>query len=62
MLTVTMGKKFRLSCDYLAYPCLPLHVNQCEMSDLPIHKEGDMLNIFYVAMYSIEYTINSQVT
>ena len=59
---VTMGKKFRLSCDYLAHPCLPPHVIQCEMSDLPIRKEEDMLNIFYVAMYSIEYTLNSQVT
>ena len=58
MLTVTMGKKFRLSCDYLAHPCLPPHVNQCEISDLPIHEEEDMLNIFYNEMYAIEYTIN----
>ena len=43
---VTMGKTFRLSCDYLACPCLPPHVNQCEISDLSIHEEEDMLNIF----------------
>ena len=56
---VTMGKKFQKLCDYLAHPCLPPHVNQCEMLDLPIHKEEDMLNIFYNEMYAIEYTINS---
>ena len=59
MLTVTLGKKFQLSCDYLAHPCLPPHVNQCEMSDLPIHIEEDMLNIFYNEIYAIEYTINT---